>query len=429
MNNESVRMAVLRALACASSLMLATPGSVRADPAKFNIAAQPLPNALKNFAAQAKMQLLYRYDLVSHATASPISGDIEKHAALDAMLKGTGLEAVYSSEKYRHHSQHCSAAHNKGGAAGNKASAGDKGQPQAVAPNTPSQPDKKSGYVHLAQANGNAAPARNATAGSAPDTELYAATAEDRGGGREASHLDLTKHQEGSQHLRRLHHRDGLRHLPGQVSLGCVAAFAGRHHQPAAVQRRQYASFRRTHQHPHPRFDPGAHRIQRARHLLRGFCARTQFQRCVAGAVEPGRCLQESNGRHDRGRHRRHGGPAHPPAVRSGRAGDRRRTARRLRRSLQAAHAGLLGAGQRLDVYGFRALRSVARLFALARDHAHAERDHGQDRHLLLIRVRHGGTCHRQCRRQHSLYLESLRRQRLGLRAGWHPLQPGGLRP
>src|ERR1700686_244572 len=97
-NNRLVRLAVLQALACASGLVLATPGKASADPARFDIAAQPLPNALKNFAAQAKMQLLYRYDIVSHATASPVAGQLEKHAALEQLLRGTGLEAVYSND-------------------------------------------------------------------------------------------------------------------------------------------------------------------------------------------------------------------------------------------------------------------------------------------------------------------------------------------
>src|SRR5258706_16107698 len=95
--NNLVRLAVLQALACASGLLLATPGSASADPARFDITAQPLPNALKNFAAQAKMQLLYRYDVVSHATATPVTGQLEKHAALERLLQGTGLEAVYSN--------------------------------------------------------------------------------------------------------------------------------------------------------------------------------------------------------------------------------------------------------------------------------------------------------------------------------------------
>src|SRR5258708_12971382 len=98
-NNGLVRLAVLQALACASGLLLATPGSASADPARFDIAAQPLPNALKNFAAQAKMQLLYRYEIVSHATASPVTGQLEKHPALDQLLRGTGLEPVHSTQQ------------------------------------------------------------------------------------------------------------------------------------------------------------------------------------------------------------------------------------------------------------------------------------------------------------------------------------------
>src|SRR6202790_5644822 len=97
-NNRLVRLAVLQALTCASGLMLAAPGSASADPARFDITAEPLPNALKHFAAQAKMQLLYRYDVVSHATATPVTGQLEKHAALEQLLQGTGLVAVYSDK-------------------------------------------------------------------------------------------------------------------------------------------------------------------------------------------------------------------------------------------------------------------------------------------------------------------------------------------
>src|SRR5258708_37547276 len=96
--NSLVRLAVLQALACTSGLLLATPGRASADPARFDIAPQPLPDALKNFAAQAKMQLLYRYDIVSRATANPVAGQLEKRVALEQMLRGTGLEAIYSGE-------------------------------------------------------------------------------------------------------------------------------------------------------------------------------------------------------------------------------------------------------------------------------------------------------------------------------------------
>jgi len=96
--NGLVRLAVLQALGCASGLLLTTPGRANADPAQFDIGPQPLPEALKDFAAQAKMQLLYRYDVVRHETANPVTGQLEKHVALEQMLGGTGLEAIYSGD-------------------------------------------------------------------------------------------------------------------------------------------------------------------------------------------------------------------------------------------------------------------------------------------------------------------------------------------
>jgi TonB-dependent receptor len=166
MNNSLVRAAVWQALACVSGLMLAIPNSASADPAKFSIAAQPLPTALKNFAAQAKMQLLYRYDLVSHATASPIAGDLEKHAALDAMLKGTGLEAVYSSENTA--TIRSIPGQDKSNN-GTRSTGGDKSGPAAAAPNSSTVADKKSGFFRIAQANGNSPPVPGASRGTAAD--------------------------------------------------------------------------------------------------------------------------------------------------------------------------------------------------------------------------------------------------------------------
>lgn len=95
-NKGAVRLAVVQALACASGLALAVPATVLASPAKFDIAAQPLPKALKAFAKQANMQLLYRYDVVSRATAHPVHGKLEARTALNELLLGTGLTAVYS---------------------------------------------------------------------------------------------------------------------------------------------------------------------------------------------------------------------------------------------------------------------------------------------------------------------------------------------
>src|SRR4029453_12853779 len=81
--NRVVRLAILQALACTSGLLLTTPGMAHADPAHFDIGPQPLPDALRNFATQAKMQLLYRYHVVRNAIANPVTGQLEKHAALE----------------------------------------------------------------------------------------------------------------------------------------------------------------------------------------------------------------------------------------------------------------------------------------------------------------------------------------------------------
>jgi len=88
----------LQAVICATGVLLAAPAMSMADSARFNIPAQPLATALRAFAEQSHMQLLYQYKTVNHASAASVSGDLDKHTALDMLLKGTGLEAVYSSD-------------------------------------------------------------------------------------------------------------------------------------------------------------------------------------------------------------------------------------------------------------------------------------------------------------------------------------------
>lgn len=87
-----------QATICATGVLLAAPAMAMADSARFDIPAQPLSAALKAFAEQAHMQLLYQSSAVEHAMATPVAGDLEKHAALKQMLEGTGLEAIYSAE-------------------------------------------------------------------------------------------------------------------------------------------------------------------------------------------------------------------------------------------------------------------------------------------------------------------------------------------
>lgn len=78
-------------------LALAWPTLALAGTARFQIKAEPLPLALKAFAQQAHMQLLYEYAVVRNIRGNPVVGVIGKHAALEELLRNTGLEAKFSS--------------------------------------------------------------------------------------------------------------------------------------------------------------------------------------------------------------------------------------------------------------------------------------------------------------------------------------------
>lgn len=88
-----------RLLVIAVVLMAPLPAIAIASSANFHIVAQPLPLALKDFAAQAHMQILYRYDEISAITGNEVVGKLDTHAALEELLRNTGLEPVYISKK------------------------------------------------------------------------------------------------------------------------------------------------------------------------------------------------------------------------------------------------------------------------------------------------------------------------------------------
>jgi len=79
-------------------LCIAVSAIAMADSARFSITAQPLSSALKTFADQANMQLLYKSSEVSGITGNAVSGELDKRVALELLLKNTGLAAVYSSD-------------------------------------------------------------------------------------------------------------------------------------------------------------------------------------------------------------------------------------------------------------------------------------------------------------------------------------------
>ena len=66
--------------------------------ARFDIDRQPLSAALKAFADQSHMQLLYEHDTVAGITANAVTGELDTHAALESLLRHSGLEVIYSSD-------------------------------------------------------------------------------------------------------------------------------------------------------------------------------------------------------------------------------------------------------------------------------------------------------------------------------------------
>jgi iron complex outermembrane recepter protein len=88
-----------QAAACTLTLLLAHSVFAKAeDSLKFHIAAQPMVPALKAFADQATMQLLYMHEAVESATANPVIGSFEKRDALTQLLRGTKLEVVFIAD-------------------------------------------------------------------------------------------------------------------------------------------------------------------------------------------------------------------------------------------------------------------------------------------------------------------------------------------
>ena len=92
-------MRLWQTLLCCAGVMLTLPALARADSARFKIEAQPLPAALRVFAQQAHMQLLYEYNVVRDRKGNAVVGSLEKRTALEQLLRSTGLVAVFVSDK------------------------------------------------------------------------------------------------------------------------------------------------------------------------------------------------------------------------------------------------------------------------------------------------------------------------------------------
>ena len=69
-----------------------SPGALaRAGQESFDIAAQAMPGALKAFAAQAHVQLLFDYKALARLKTGPVKGRMQAQEALTLLLKGSGF--------------------------------------------------------------------------------------------------------------------------------------------------------------------------------------------------------------------------------------------------------------------------------------------------------------------------------------------------
>ena len=81
------------ALALALSHLTASAQALPADPVPIRIAAQPLAQALNDWARQTGVQLVVQQSLVAGKTAPAVSGRLAPRQALDQLLAGSGLSA------------------------------------------------------------------------------------------------------------------------------------------------------------------------------------------------------------------------------------------------------------------------------------------------------------------------------------------------
>ena len=97
--------ATMAAVSAGGLALLAAAGTVHAQPqpqpqqvrVQFDIAAQPLPAALRAFASQARQQLLFDEDKLARLRAPALAGSYTPREALERLLAGTGIVATQSS--------------------------------------------------------------------------------------------------------------------------------------------------------------------------------------------------------------------------------------------------------------------------------------------------------------------------------------------
>ncbi len=65
---------------------------------RFDIPAQSMAEALRLFASQAKMQLIYKPESVGQVTSNAVVGEFDSRTALERLLRDKGLEVVFLGE-------------------------------------------------------------------------------------------------------------------------------------------------------------------------------------------------------------------------------------------------------------------------------------------------------------------------------------------
>jgi hypothetical protein len=94
MANRKLRT-LLPALAGASVTLLGAAGISWAQNPTFNIPAEPLSQALRDYGRESGRQIIFTEDLVRGRASHQVQGPLAPDAALTALLSGTGLIARY----------------------------------------------------------------------------------------------------------------------------------------------------------------------------------------------------------------------------------------------------------------------------------------------------------------------------------------------
>ncbi|MDF5954665.1 secretin and TonB N-terminal domain-containing protein [Pseudomonas aeruginosa] len=84
----------LSTAALAMALLAPIASQAEAQKIQFDIGAQSLPSALRQFGQQSQLQVLYSADEVQGLRSNPVRGQLSVEAALAELLRGTGASST-----------------------------------------------------------------------------------------------------------------------------------------------------------------------------------------------------------------------------------------------------------------------------------------------------------------------------------------------